>query len=250
MYLPPAFAQRDAAALAAFVDAFPLGLLIRTDAQLGLAADPLPFIREAASSVSGTASRSASDPASDSASDPANALGATVLRAHVARANPLWQQLDGATVLVVFSGPNAYVSPGAYPSKAADGRVVPTWNYAQVQVRGTARVIQDTTWLRGLVERLTAVHERSLAQPWTPADAPTEYIEQLLRAIIGIEIAVTGWQGKWKLSQNRAPADHAGVRRRLATTADSAATSAATAQSHGAWLHAAMTGAADSDRAP
>jgi transcriptional regulator len=132
------------------------------------------------------------------------------LRGHVARANPLWQHA-GESVLAVFTGPEAYVSPGWYASKREHGKVVPTWNYTMVQARGTLRAVDDASWLRALVGRLTDAHEAARAEPWQVSDAPEDFIAQMLRAIVGIEIALTSLTGKWKVSQNRSAADRDGV---------------------------------------
>lgn len=113
--------------------------------------------------------------------------------------------------MAVFQGPEAYVSPSWYPSKAVHGKVVPTWNYAVVHAHGIARVFDDRTQLLALLTRLTALHEGPLAQPWQVADAPADYIETMLGAIVGIEILVQRWEGKWKVSQNRTDDDRQGV---------------------------------------
>ena len=139
------------------------------------------------------------------------------LRGHVARANPLWRQA-GAQALAVFSGPEAYVSPGYYPSKREHGKVVPTWNYTMVQGRGTLRAIDDAPWLRAFVGQLTARHEATQAQPWSVNDAPDDYVQQMLKAIVGIEIPLTSLVGKWKVSQNRSAADREGTAQGLAAT--------------------------------
>jgi transcriptional regulator len=134
-----------------------------------------------------------------------------VLRGHVARANPLWREASGHEVLAVFLGPQGYVSPSWYPSKAATAKVVPTWNYAVVHARGVLRAIEDKQWLRSFVERLTRVHESPRAHPWQVADAPPDYLEQMLHAIVGIEVDVVAIDAKWKVSQNRSAADRLGV---------------------------------------
>jgi transcriptional regulator len=131
--------------------------------------------------------------------------------AHVARANPLWREADGQPVLLLFQGPQAYVSPSWYPSKAQHGKAVPTWNYTMVQVHGTLRAMQDPQWLRAFVTRLTERHEAGRALPWHVTDAPPDYIDAMLKAIVGIEIEVTRVEGKFKLSQNRDAADRTGV---------------------------------------
>ncbi len=142
------------------------------------------------------------------------------LRGHVARANPLWRQKQDGEVLAVFQGPQAYVTPSWYPEKRATGKVVPTWNYAVVHVRGPLIVHDDREWLRDLVSRLTDQQEAGLAAPWSITDAPADYMDRMLGAIVGIEIPVTHIEGKWKVSQNRADADRAGVAEGLARLAD------------------------------
>ena len=133
-------------------------------------------------------------------------------RAHLARATPAWRaRAASAECLVVFQGPEAYISPSWYASKAVSHKVVPTWNYATVQVRGPARVVEDAAWLRRLLGDLTAIHESGLPQPWAVSDAPADFVDGLLKAIIGIEIPVASIVGKWKVSQNRGTADAEGV---------------------------------------
>lgn len=134
-----------------------------------------------------------------------------ILRGHVARANPLWRQPPDGEVLAVFQGPQTYVTPSWYPSKVEHGKVVPTWNYAVVHVRGPLVVRDDREWLRGLVSRLTDVRESGLSLPWGVGDAPADYIDRMLGSIVGIEIPVRSIDGKWKVSQNRAQADRDGV---------------------------------------
>jgi transcriptional regulator len=141
-------------------------------------------------------------------------LDSGVLRGHVARANPVWKTGEGA-VLAIFLGPHAYVSPNWYPSKAATGKAVPTWNYITVHARGTIRWIQDADWLRAHVTALSERHESPRANPWAVGDAPASYVDSLLRAIVGFELTVTALEGKYKLSQNREAGDRAGVREGL-----------------------------------
>lgn len=187
MYLPAHFAIEDAATLHALMREHPLGALVRTVPD-GLAADHLPFELDTATAPYG------------------------LLRAHVARGNPLGHEArDGREVLVIFQGPARYVTPDWYATKRDTGKVVPTWNYAVVHAYGTLTTIDDAEWLRALVTRLTDRHEADREQPWHVGDAPAEYIDRQLRAIVGIEIAITRLVGKWKLSQNRTPADRAGV---------------------------------------
>ena len=132
------------------------------------------------------------------------------LHGHVARGNEL-AKLDGAEVLAVFQGPQGYVSPNWYPSKAETHRAVPTWNYAVVHVHGRMRLIADAAWLRALLERLTDHHEVSEPKPWRITDAPTDHIEQSLHGIVGIEIGIERIEGKFKLSQNHPERNRLGV---------------------------------------
>ncbi|TXH89087.1 MAG: FMN-binding negative transcriptional regulator [Rhodoferax sp.] len=179
MYQPKQFEENRPEVLRAVVQQHPLALLI-TLSDDGLQADPIPLLwRE-------------------------NAVGQVVLAGHVARANPLWQRTRFDTeVLAVFQGPQHYISPGWYATKAEHGRAVPTWNYVTVQARGPLRVVQDPAWLRQLVDDLTNQQEAPMPQPWQVGDAPADYISKMLAAIIGIEIPVTQWVGKWKTSQNQ-----------------------------------------------
>ena len=131
---------------------------------------------------------------------------------HVARANPQWRDSDLAkSAVAIFMGPDAYVTPSSYPSKQQHGRVVPTWNYTVVHARGTLQFFDDPARLRGIVERLTDRHEGRRAAPWKVSDAPARFIDSQLAAIVGFELLVTALEGKYKLSQNRDPADQAGV---------------------------------------
>ncbi len=191
MYTPAHFNETRTELLNQLVHEHPLGLLI-TQGEQGLDATPLPFLLEI------------------------DACGQAVLRAHVARANPVWK--DARTdieTLVVFQGPQAYISPNWYATKADNGKAVPTWNYITVQARGRLVVQDDPTWVRTLVTRLTQRHEATQAQPWALSDAPPEYIDTMLRAIVGIEIPLASLQGKWKLSQNHPAINREGVTRGL-----------------------------------
>lgn len=135
-----------------------------------------------------------------------------VLRAHLARNNGQLEALRaGAGTLVLFQGPQAYVSPSWYPSKAVHGKVVPTWNYVMVQVRGTPRVIEDEEWIKAQLESLTDHQEAGRDQPWKTTDSPDDFIRGQLKAIVGMEIPILQIEGKWKVSQNRSAADRAGV---------------------------------------
>ena len=180
MYTPKHFVESRVEALHGLIRAYPFATLV-TRAADGLTANHLPFER----------------------------VG-EVLHGHVARGNEL-AQLDGAEVLLVFQGPDGYISPNWYPSKHETGREVPTWNYAVVHVHGRLRVIDDATWLRRLLETLTDHHEAGQPQPWKISDAPDDHIEKSLRAIVGLEVAIDRIEGKFKLSQNHPARNRAGV---------------------------------------
>jgi transcriptional regulator len=184
MYQPAHFVEPDTDTLLALMKAHPLATLIRGGAEL--AADILPLEVERTESGWRVAG-------------------------HVARANPLWREADGQPVLLLFQGPQAYVSPNWYPSKFQHGKAVPTWNYTMVQVHGTLRAIEDAEWLRTFVTHLTERHEGGRAVPWHVSDAPADYLDAMLKAIVGIEIEVTRVEGKFKLSQNRSAEDRTGV---------------------------------------
>lgn len=133
-----------------------------------------------------------------------------VLRGHVARANPVWQAA-GDKALAIFHGPQTYVSPGWYPTKKSDPRVVPTWNYVAVHAGGILGTVEEPSALLGIVSRLTERFESERAEPWRVSDAPAEYVERLLSGIVGIEIPIARMEGKWKASQNRPAADRDAV---------------------------------------
>ena len=136
----------------------------------------------------------------------------TTVAGHLARANPQWRRTDTShPALLTWVGPDTYVSPSWYPSKAEHGRVVPTWNFITVQARGEVRFHADAAWTRAQVSSLTDTHEAGLDPPWSLDDAPGAYVDGMLRAIVGFEVRVTSLEGKWKLSQNRSAADVAGV---------------------------------------
>jgi transcriptional regulator len=198
MYLPQHFEETRVEVMHALIGAHPLGLLVTQGAD-GPQANSIPFMVDAQPAPHGK------------------------LIAHVARANPVWREAAGTPVLAVFQGAQAYVSPSAYPSKAEHGKVVPTWNYVMVQARGRLRAIEDARALHALVSRLTDMHERGRAAPWEVSDAPADYIEKMLGAIVGIEIEIEALVGKWKVSQNRSTADRQGVARTLVAEGGEAA---------------------------
>ena len=187
MYLPKIHEVTDRDALHQMIRTHSLGCLI-TSGCSGLTANHIPFLIDSDGTEHGT------------------------LRGHVARANPVWQDFSGgAEALVVFQGPDAYISPNWYPSKHETGKAVPTWNYATVHAHGTPRIHEDATWLMALLTTLTDTHERTQRLPWKLSDAPQEYLDALLKSIVGIEIPISRIQGKWKVSQNRSTADRHGV---------------------------------------
>jgi transcriptional regulator len=183
MYIPAHFAVSDAAGLHRIIREHPLGMLVRQGGD-GLEADHIPFEFNPATGPLGT------------------------LTAHVARANPLWQQCaTGSPVMVIFRGAEAFISPSWYPSKHESHRQVPTWNYEVVHAHGTLTVHDDERFVRGLVARLTRQHEAAEPQPWKMTDSAPEYIDAMLRSIVGIEVTLTSLVGKSKLSQNREARD-------------------------------------------
>lgn len=192
LYQPKAFAVSDLAALHQLIEQSPLATLVSPGAN-GLQASHLPLLLVAQEGEFGT------------------------LYGHFARANPQWRELNGdIEALAIFQAGEAYVSPGYYPSKAEHGKVVPTWNYQAVHVRGRLEVFDERQRLLDLVGRLSAHHERGRAQPWAVSDAPADYIDGMLRAIVGFALPIRRIEGVRKLSQNKGAADFAGVREGLA----------------------------------
>ena len=187
MYVPSHFEETRADVLHQLIRAHPLAALVTLGAA-GLNANHIPFEIEPAPAPCGT------------------------LRGHVARANPVWRDAAAdVDALVIFQGPQAYVTPSWYATKRETGKVVPTYNYMVVHAYGPLRVVEDRAWLRALVERLTNRFEAARPQPWAVKDAPGDYIETMLGAIVGIEIPVARLVGKWKASQNRPAKDRTGV---------------------------------------
>jgi transcriptional regulator len=143
-----------------------------------------------------------------------------VVEFHLARANPHWKYLAGRDeALMIFQGPEGYITPNWYPSKAEHQKVVPTWNYAVVHAYGRPEMMQDTDWVRRHVAELTAQQERNEAAPWALTDAPETYIAMMLRGIVGFRLGITRLEGKWKMSQNREAKDRDGVAKGLGTRA-------------------------------
>lgn len=187
MYLPTHFRDDDLGAQHDLIRSYTLGLLVCAGTG-GLEANHIPFVIEPTAGPKGT------------------------LRCHVARANPVWRELQSAPeCLVVFLGPQAYITPSWYPTKRETAKVVPTWNYATVHAWGRPQVIEDASWLRRQIEALTRQQENVRSQPWAVSDAPEPFVAAQIRGIVGIEIEIARIEGKWKVSQNRSAADQAGV---------------------------------------
>lgn len=185
MYVPPHFAEVRPDALHGLIAAYPLAALVVRGPN-GLDANHLPFELDPKVGERG------------------------LLRAHVARANPVWKEVrDGDEALVIFRATNAYVSPNWYPSKHEFHRLVPTWNYQAVHVHGTLRIRDDERFVRGVVARLTRTLETRVGspKPWKMTDSSSEYIAEMISKIVGIEIEITRMVGKWKLSQNKEERD-------------------------------------------
>lgn len=169
----------------------------------GIVATMLPFVYVP------PAGAGAGSPGTDRGSDVGGSLGA--LHGHLARNNPQWKLDAAGESLAIVRGPDAYITPGWYASKAEHGRVVPTWNYVTAHVYGRLVAHDDPAWTQTLVRQLTAKHEAYREHPWSPDDAPRAFFEGQLRAIVGVELEITRIEAKAKLSQNRPPADVEGV---------------------------------------
>lgn len=187
MYNPAHFAETRPDVLHEFVRQHPLAALV-TSGPNGLEATHVPMVLHAEIGAQGT------------------------LRCHLARANPQWKSIDPSTpVLVIFSGPQHYITPSWYAAKKEHGRVVPTWNYVAVHASGHACLFDDEATLLEHVTALTRQQEASFEKPWAVSDAPEEYVKAMAKAIIGIEISIDRFEGKWKANQNRSLADREGV---------------------------------------
>ena len=192
MYNPSHFVENRADVLQALVTAHPLATLV-TFSSGGLVANYIPMLLRQDGTALGT------------------------LVAHVARANPVWSATDfGVNVLACFQGPQAYISPSLYATKQEHGKVVPTWNYVVVQASGPLTVHDDAEWIRAQVTELTQQQEVHRDAPWTVDDAPRNYTDTLIRALVGISIPVTAMTGKWKVSQNQPPVNRTSVAEGLA----------------------------------
>ena len=186
MYVPPAFAVADLRELHDIIRASRLGFLV-TRSSAGLQSSPLPLFLDPEEGEYGT------------------------IYGHLARANPQWSSPLEGEAMALFMGPNAYITPSWYPTKAATGKVVPTWNYVAVEAHGPVEFFEDPERLREVVTRLTRIYEQPRDQPWAVNDAPPDFIKSQLRGIVGIRMPVVRIDGKRKMSQNRSAEDRAGV---------------------------------------
>jgi transcriptional regulator len=187
MYQPPHFREDRIEVQHDLIRSHPLGLVV-TAGPGGLMANSIPFLVDAGTPERGT------------------------LRCHLARANPQWRELASVEeCLIVFQGPQEYVSPSWYATKRETGKVVPTWNYVTVHVWGRPAVIEDAVWLRRQIDDLTRSRERARPAPWSVHDAPDNYVTAQVQAVVGVEIAIARIEGKWKVSQNRPEVDRVGV---------------------------------------
>ncbi|MAA63726.1 MAG: transcriptional regulator [Alteromonadaceae bacterium] len=191
MYIPEHFREADTGTLQDLIQQRSFGTLVTVDED-GPVANHMPFVLDRSRGERG------------------------VLQCHVARRNPVWQALaNNPGALILFQGPDAYISPNWYPSKQETGKAVPTWNYIAVHARGRARIMDDPEWLLHHLNHLTDQHERTQSAPWQVADAPGDYIEKMMGAIVGIEIPISTLTGKWKASQNQPDGNRQGVIRGL-----------------------------------
>jgi transcriptional regulator len=197
MYIPTANAETDPDTLFAFITQSPLGALVTMDAGGEMVATHLPWLVDRARGEHG------------------------VLEGHIARANSQHASHEGwGKGLVIFTGPDAYITPSWYAAKAEHGKVVPTWNYVAVHVYGRVRFTSEQAFLARHLERLVARHESARPAPWAIGDAPAEYIARQMKAIVGVELVIERIEGKWKMSQNRSAADVNGVIEGLGASAD------------------------------
>jgi transcriptional regulator len=197
MYVPKSNAEHRPEVLFEYIEAHPLAALV-TSSSAGMVATHLPLVLDRGRGTFGT------------------------LAGHIARANPQSTQAhEGDEALVIFSGDDAYVSPSYYASKARDGKVVPTWNYVAVHAYGPMHFVSDPVALRAHLESLTRRHEQGRPNAWSVSDAPEPYVEQMLGAIVGVEIEIARLEGKWKMSQNRSAEDVDGVILGLGSSPDS-----------------------------
>lgn len=187
MHIPSKFKESNLDKLHDFIQEYPLGTLIAS-AESALDADHIPFYLQ----------KRENEP--------------VILQSHIAKANPLWKKVaDGEDVLLIFHGPNAYISPNFYPSKKETGKAVPTWNYSVVHVRGRVFFKHESDWILQLLNNISDFHELNQNIPWSVSDAPEEFTKKLTNAVVGLEIVIDDMIGNFKLSQNKTAADYSGV---------------------------------------
>ena len=186
MHIPSKFEQQDATQLKRIIREYPFATLV-TYSESGIEATHLPVLL-------------------------VNKEGRDVIHTHIAKANKIWTSVeDGADVLLIFNGPNCYISPNYYPTKQETGKAVPTWNYVVVHVKGKITFIHNEEWVYNMINALTTEHESTQETPWSITDAPETYIKKMLPAIVGIEISMDTIEGQWKLSQNQPESNKLGV---------------------------------------
>lgn len=202
MHIPSKFKQTEENQLKAVIEQYPFATLV-VHSSSGVEATHFPVIL-------------------------ADKNGEEVIQAHIAKANKIWQSVaNGTEVLLIFNGPNCYISPNYYPTKKATGKAVPTWNYVAVHVKGKISFIHDNKWIYTMINSLTTKHESDQPIPWSMSDAPESYINKMLPAIVGIEISIDAIEGQFKLSQNQPEVNKNGVVNGLAATGDANASSVA-----------------------
>jgi len=187
VYIPKPFEEIKLEVLQELIRAYPLATLV-THSSSGLNANHIPLYLSESPAPNGT------------------------LQGHIARANPLMGEIaEGIEALAIFHGPDCYITPSWYDTKRQTGKVVPTWNYAVVHAYGVLRIVDDASWLRAQLNALTEQSEAAFPDPWSVSDAPPEYVEKMMKAIVGVEMAVTKFLGKWKVSQNQPAQNQASV---------------------------------------
>lgn len=186
MHIPSNFKQHDERQLKSIIREYPFTTLI-TQSEYGVEATHFPVILQ-------------------------RIEGKDVIQAHIAKANKIWETVkEGSEILLIFNGPNCYISPNYYPTKKESGKAVPTWNYVVVHVKGKISFIHDQKWIYNMIDCLTSIHESNQEIPWSISDAPDTYIKKMLPAIVGIEISIDSIDGQWKLSQNQPEINKLGV---------------------------------------
>ncbi|WOG30132.1 FMN-binding negative transcriptional regulator [Endozoicomonas sp. 8E] len=194
MHIPSKFKEENLDKLHEFIQEYPLGTLI-VSAENTLDADHIPFYLQKQKNAQ------------------------VILQSHIAKVNPLWKKVsDGQEVLLIFHGPNAYISPNFYPSKKETGKVVPTWNYSVVHVRGRIFFRHESDWILQLLNNISDFYELNQTLPWSVSDAPFEFTKKLINAVVGLEVVIDDIVGNFKLSQNKTASDYSGVVNGLAAS--------------------------------